>query len=93
MANSIPLVELPPNTWVNVYAATGIAVGAALLAAVSNTKSGVISAISLNEPATVNLGVPMPPKSSGLQTAVTTGSSGFWVYSTTKSWIAVQDAS
>jgi len=92
MSDTIPLVPLPANTWVDVYDATGIAPGTALLAAISSTKSGVITAISLAEPASVNLGVPMAPKSSGLQTAVTAGETGFWAFATTPSKIAVQDA-
>jgi len=88
--DSIPLVQIPPNVWVDVYAATGIAVGTELSVNVASTKTSVVGSISATEPVTKDLIIPLPNPSTGLAANIAAGESGFWVRSTTKSALSVQ---
>lgn len=85
MADTKADVVLPPNTWVNLYAATGIAVGTAL--DIWNKGSmAVVIAIKAIQPGS-NIGVPL--YTAGYK-YITAGESGAWAYSTAPAMLSVQ---
>ena len=88
MAQSLPPVNLPVETWVDIYEATGITVGTKLI--VQNTGS---SAASLVESATVPLvGTEYNELLPRLFFTIVAGNIGAWVKSKTGGTLQVEEA-
>lgn len=77
MANSLPPVQIPANTWVNLYAATGITVGAQLSIQNMGYNSAYLTE-SASEPAQ-GLGRNMIEQGAFLTNSA--GNIGSWAYS------------
>jgi len=76
MADTLPDIELPVNTWVDLYAQSGILVGTRII--VSNKgSSSLILATSATEPTTLD-GVPLETYKDRINES---GDSGAWAYS------------
>ena len=79
MANTLPDVALPANTPVDLYAATGIAVGTAIVVTNKSSFNEVTMYTGASAP-TDNSGVPIQPKKQGKNNA---GEAGAWATSRT----------
>ena len=77
MAQSLPPVNLPRNTWVNLYASTGITVGTALIIQNIGAKEAILTE-SLDEPTS---GYGHNKLMSRLFFINTDGNIGAWAYS------------
>lgn len=91
MSDTIPNLNLPANTWVDIYDATGIVVGVALIVNIVKAQSTVVGAIQELTPAPAKTGVPIPYRSSGLSAVVTAGESGFWLYAPHGALVSIQE--
>jgi hypothetical protein len=76
MADTLPDIELPANTWVDLYAASGIAVGTRIIA--MNKGSMRINAATSAAAPIDNRGAPVAPNETFVNQ---TGDSGAWVKS------------
>jgi hypothetical protein len=81
MANTRPDVTLVANLWVDIYAATGIAVGTALqIYNKGNTK--LCAQIKATSPSDLSSSLPIFEAGNyGSTMYVSAGESGFWLYS------------
>jgi hypothetical protein len=83
MADSLPDIKLPTNIWVDLYAASGIAVGTKVNIH-NKGASRVTIAVSAVEPVSIELGVFLAPVGSGAPSIPLQndgGDSGLWAYS------------
>lgn len=88
MANTLPDVTVPPSTWVDLYASTGIAIGVPL--DIWNKGSNPVEiAISPTRP-TNGVGVPIYPGPLSSYVNVDSGEEGAWAYSVLGSRLSVQ---
>lgn len=92
MANTLPDVVLPENTWVNLYASTGITVGVA----VNVTNKGsypILLAVSASSPVSATLGAPLYPGPFGSVAFVDADELGLWARATVgTSQVLVQES-
>jgi len=92
MADTVAHVDLPPETWVDAYAETGIPVGTPLIINTITTKTKVYAALGAAEPSNPSPAVvPIPGQESGLSAIVTAGENGCWLRSTSRSNVSVQN--
>jgi hypothetical protein len=92
MSNTLPDVQLPENTWVNLYSSTGITVGTA----VNVTNKGsypILLAVSVSSPVSSTIGAPLHPGPFGSVAFVDAGESGLWARATVgTSQVLVQES-
>lgn len=91
MAVTLEDVTVAQGVWVDLYAATSIAVGTAVT--VINTGSNACQiAISVAAPATTTVGIPLYAGASGSSAVVAAAQVGLWAYSPEgTSYINVQE--
>ena len=92
MANTLPDVVLPENTWVDLYDTTGITVGLAVT--VTNKGSyPILLAVSASSPSSSTLGAPLYPGPFGSVAFVDSDGLGLWARATVgTSQVLVQES-
>jgi len=89
MAASLPSVPIPPNTWVDLYDATGITIGVQLV--IQNVGSIEVKLTeSVAEPVSDDVGVNRLPVREYVTN--TTGNVGAWAFANTGSTLHVEAA-
>lgn len=91
MANTLPDIKLPENLWVDLYAATGIAVGTALDIWNKGNNNAVIC-IASSAPTRTDIGVPIWAGVFEAYRSLTAGEAGAWAYSELGTSLSVQEA-
>ena len=91
MADTLPDIQLPRNTWVDLYAASGISAGVSITVH-NKGASRVLLATNASEPTTLD-GVYLAPvtgNSAGVPMQNDAGESGAWAYSHTGGSVNVE---
>lgn len=92
MADTRPDVSIPMNTWKDIYAVTGIAVGTAVQI-YNKGSSPCLLVIKATQPTINTMGVPLGWSDAGNNRYISAGESGLWVYSAGNStYLCVQEA-
>ncbi len=89
MSDTLPLVEIPANTWVDLNTETGIAVGTAMIFKAQSTQTQIRLAISTAEPASPEIAFPISTGEN--TTTIGSGENRIWAYSTSQSKLSVQE--
>jgi len=89
MAQSLPSVEIPFNTWVDLYDATGIVVGTKII--IQNIGSAEVDLVESATVPTAAIGKnTLPPREFFTNTAANVGA---WAFSGTGSTLQVEESS
>lgn len=90
MADTRADITIPPNTWVNCYAASGIAPGVAVDIFNKGARNCNV-AIKLTAPSTTTIGVPLYNGEVGSHMYVSASESGLWAYSVLGTILLIQE--
>lgn len=88
MAQSLPTVNLPVETWVDIYAATGIVAGTQLI--IQNTGSSTVRLVESATKPTSSIGFNSLPEREYVTNK--TANVGFWAKSKTGGSLQVEEA-
>lgn len=90
MADTRADVKIQPDTWTNLYSATGITVGTAV-GVYNKGSSQVLLVIKATAPTSKTDGVPLWSGPTGSYASIPSGASGLWAYSAPGSIVSVQE--